>query len=50
MFVSHTHHVGAGMMGKGMGIVVGTKTCICTHTRGTITCIPAGYTRTRVDH
>ena len=32
MFVSHTHHVGVGITGKDMGIVVGTKTCIHTHT------------------
>ena len=40
MFVSHTHHVGVGMMGKGTGIVVGTKTCIRTCTHGTLTCLP----------
>ena len=35
-----------GLTGKGTGMVLGTKTCICILTRGTLTRVPTGYTRT----
>jgi hypothetical protein len=42
--------VGMGMTGRGTGLVMGTKLCIRIRTRGTPTRVPAGYTRTRVQH
>jgi hypothetical protein len=42
--------MGTGMMGRGTGMVLGTKTCICICTRATLICVPAGYIRTHVQH
>ena len=41
---------GMGMTGKGTGMVLGTKTCIRIRTRDTLTRVPIGYIRTRVQH
>ena len=37
-------------MGRGMGMVVGTESCILIRTWGTPTCVPAGYTLTHGLH
>ena len=42
--------VGTGTMGMGTGMAMGMGNLTHTHTHGTLTCIPAGYTHTRVDH
>ena len=41
---------GTGMMGKGMGMVMGTKTPIGIRTWSTHTCLPTGYTHTHDQH
>ena len=39
-----------GMTGRGTGMATDTEICICIRIRGTPIRVPAGYTRTRVDH
>ena len=41
--------VGMGTMGMGTGMAMGTGNLTHAFTHGTLTCIPAGYTRTCVD-
>lgn len=41
---------GTGMTGTGTGMAPGTENPTRTCTRSTLTRVPAGYTRTRVDH
>ena len=42
--------MGRCLTGRGTGRVAGTEKCILTRTRDTPTRVPAGSTRTRVDH
>ena len=39
-----------GMTGRGTGMATDTEICIRIRIRGTPIRVPAGYTRTRVDH
>ena len=39
-----------GMTGRGTGMMTDTEICIRIRIRGTPIRVPAGYTRTRVDH
>ena len=41
---------GMGLMGRGMGMAVGTEICILIRTWGTPTHVPAGYTLTHGIH
>ena len=38
------------MVGTGMGMAMGMRKLTCTCTRGTLTCVPARYTCTHVNH
>ena len=41
---------GTGLTGRGTGMALGTENPIRIRTRGTLTRVPAGYIRTRVQH